>query len=290
MKSLRVSVFTAFWRGCFGVCLVYGSCLSQCIPIDFSSPVQACLNQNIAFTPSGNYASYEWDFCAGDLEGTPSSSSFLSYSGSNTIELVEDNGSYFGFFLSGPAAKLYRLDFGSSITNAPAVLDLGGLGINLNNWRTIKIAKEGVNYYGFLIGNNTLYRITFGPGLTSAPSDAQLIYSGAPLSSPIDMVYLKEGSTSFLFIVNLGNEAIARFQINSLADAPGLFQMSQVPVTGAGLLAGISFMKECDNWYALTSAIGIAKIYKVFFGAGLSDPNPTVSPVVLGFWIERLKH
>ena len=280
MKSFLAIGWTALWRGSVVVCLAYGFCFSQCNPIDFSAPSQACLNQNLTFTPAANYPSYEWDFCAGDLEQTPTATPFLNYSGSNTVEMFQDNGSYYGFFLSRDNAKLYRLDFGTTITNPPAVVDLGGLGIDLSAPRTVRIAKEGSTYYGFLIAGNSLYRINFGNVLKSVPANAELLFSGNPLSSPIDMALVQEAGKTFLFIVNSGNALVVRFQINSLADAPGLIQMNKI--TAPNALDGISFMKECNDWYALTTAFSPGQLYRMFFAAGLTDPKPKIDTVSIG--------
>ena len=259
-------------------------CFSQCAAVDFSAPSTACLGQSIEFTPSGSYSNYEWDFCSGDLALTPTASVLVNSFGGYgfKVELAEQNGSYYGFILTRATNKLYRLDFGSDIKNtSPVVVDLGGLGVNSSTWRVIEVTKEGAAYYGFISDNNLVYRISFGNSLTNTPSAAQVVYSGAPISTPIDMVIVEEGSSKYLFIANLGNEILVRLKFNgSYADTPIL--LTSITVTGAALLSGISFIRECNVWYCVATAIAVGRVYKLAFAGGIEDMNPIITNFSLG--------
>ncbi len=250
---------------------------TQCTALDFTSPAQACLNQNLTFVPNTTATSYDWDFCSGDLELAPTVSTLLPATYSNTIAMVQDNGSYYGFYLSGATNSLYRLEFASSLTNTPTAINLGGLGLNINDWHTIKIVKEGSTYYGFFVGNTALYRINFGADIKSTPSDAELIFAEPANSFPIDLSVITEGSAHFIFVVNEGNDTIYRFQCASFGVAPSSFSMDVVPgpsVPSIPTFGGISMMKECNKWYALITSISTDKVYKILFGAGLADAAP----------------
>jgi PKD repeat protein len=276
--QLRAKPAFAIVLGLLGLFRCF-DCFSQCTQVDFVAPTTACLTQDIAVIPSGPYTNYEWDFCPGDLNQAPTSSLFLNTIGYNhKIEVVEQNGSYYGFFLSRANAKLYRLDFGSNPAGSPSPVDLGDLGLNSSTWRNIEIVNEGGTYYGFIIDVNNLYRISFGSSVDSQPSSANLIYSGDPLKSTIDLVAIHDQSARYLFAANLGDNGIARIKFpNSFADAVNPADVNEIFVTGSSIFGGVSFIKECDTWFAVTTSVANGVISTIQFDDGLDDVNPIVT-------------
>jgi PKD repeat protein len=249
---------------------------SQCSTVDFTIPATACLQQNLSFTANATFQTYEWDFCSGDLDQVPASSLLSNGFGGYgfKVELVQQNGLYFGFFLSRGSNKLYRLDFGTDINTQPQLVDLGGLGRNSSSWRVIEIVQEAGQYYGFIIDSNVIYRIDFGTSLINVPSAAIPIYSGAPINAPFDLVSLEDGSLKIMFVANLGDENLVRLKFDqSYTEIPTVD--NNVHITGAGLVAGISFIRECDKWYGLATSLG--SIYKISFGYDLLNDNPVIS-------------
>ncbi|MBS1978368.1 MAG: PKD domain-containing protein [Bacteroidetes bacterium] len=266
-----------------GVCVLYPRNLKAQCSVDFASASSACLQQQLLFQPNSVYSNYDWDFCAGDLDLSPAATVLVnSYGGYGfKVEIAEQNNNYYGFILTRATNRLYRIDFGNNIKNpTPAVTDLGGLGINSSTWRVIEVVAEGGKFYGFISDNNLLYRIDFGTSLSNAPSNAVTIFSGAPISSPIDMTIVEESGSKYLFLANLGNETLVRLKFNSsYLDIPVL--LNPIQVTGSTLLSGISFLKDCSTWYATATAIGVGKVYQLVFNAGIEDPSPTISSFLL---------
>ncbi|HWA34471.1 MAG TPA: hypothetical protein VG737_10100, partial [Cyclobacteriaceae bacterium] len=81
------------WLNCMPL-----SVYSQCTGLDFTIPATACVGQNIKFSANSIYSSYEWDFCAGDLNQTPVASLLTNAFGgaSFKVEIEEENGLYYG--------------------------------------------------------------------------------------------------------------------------------------------------------------------------------------------------
>ena len=171
---MRVSV-------CCFVFFMVSNVLAQPLVAEFSMPATACLEENVHIVNQSIGAeSFEWDFCSGDLDLTPTASvltnGFGGYGGK--VELSEQNGNYYGFFLGRASGKLYRLDFGADVTSTPLIVNLGGLGVNSDSWRAIGIAKENGQYFGFIIDRTFLYRISFGSSLVSLyPGVVPALYS-----------------------------------------------------------------------------------------------------------------
>src|SRR6267154_768815 len=120
--------------------LVQGQCTSP----SFQLPSNVCLQQNIHLSPDVTLTNYDWDFCSGDFDVSPTGSVFYNQAGAAfNVELVEQGGQYFGFYVSRSHQNLYRMDFGSSVMGTPTFIDLGNLGIGSSAWLSVQIVKEG---------------------------------------------------------------------------------------------------------------------------------------------------
>lgn len=252
---------------------------AQCVAPDFTLPATACKEQRIFLTPDDTYDSYEWDLCSGELAATPTatvlSNSFGGYG--FKMELVEDNGDYYGFFLSRGSNKFYRLDFGTDINNPPLLVDLGGLGISSSTWKMIEIVKEGNEFIGFIIDDNAIYRLNFGNSVANTPQPIETFYTGSPMNISIDAVAVQEGNDKYLFVVNAGDEQVIRFAFASSFSEPSAsttIDTFTIPFSHAN--HGISAIKECDKWYLVTSSIIVASVYKIALD-DLSDTTPVIT-------------
>lgn len=150
----------------------------------FTSASNACLQQNVYLTnTSQNAFRYEWDLCPHDFDSLSTNQpmatiSGLSNYGAYAYKLVEDNGLWYGFVAqSSVSGVLYRLDFGNSPLNTPAIVNLGNPGNVLTDPVGIDVYKVGNNWYGFVgvyDSNGGIVRLDFGTSLTNSPSGQNL--------------------------------------------------------------------------------------------------------------------
>jgi PKD repeat protein len=255
------------------------SALGQCVAPDFTIPPTACLNQRIPLQADNTYSSYEWDLCAGELAGTPTATVLSNNFGGYALnmELVDQGGDYYGFFLSRGSNKLYRLDFGTDVTAPPLLRDLGGLGISSGSWRMIEIVKDGDNFLGFIVDENAIYRVSFGTSLENAPT-LETFYSAGLMNFAINGVAVQEGNDKYLFVANGADDKIVRFKFNSSYAEPATSTtIDSFSATGTVHNSGMSFIEDCGTWYALVSSALTYSAFKITFTSGLSDPAPIVS-------------
>lgn len=263
---------------------------SQCPTANFSLSSSACTNQQLLISNTSTSAvSYEWDFCSGDLSLNPVASTLYDIdatNGSYKGDMVESNGFFFSFFTSRASGKLYRLDYGNNVKSSPVMTDLGQLGVPLSGgFLTVQIVKDGGIYYGFIIDfYNKLYRIQFGSSILNNPANAELIYQEDSLN-PIDLEVVQDGSQRFAFIANFNSNKLTRIKFQSSFGEPvANFFMDDFIITGSSNLSGISFLKQCNDWYAIATSAGGNQVTKIFFDTGLADVTPTFSNITgLGF-------
>jgi len=113
----------------------------------FIAPSSICLNQTVTLKNTSTGAvSYLWDFCHDGL--THTSGVQLAHTANSSevpegIEVVSDDGLWYGFYFGRNSNNLYRLDFGADPENtSPALTNLGNLGSLFNLPTHIRLVKR----------------------------------------------------------------------------------------------------------------------------------------------------
>lgn len=261
----------------------------QCPTGDFTLPGSVCLEENLSIKNLSveENTNHFWDFCSGDFDVNPGANVFLnstSVSSPFEIETVKNNGNFYGFVSSRGLKKLIRLEFGTSLLNTPKIVDLGDLGLNSNQLLTVRIVKEGLIWYGFIIDFNAskLYRLTFGEDLLSTPSVKDL-GDFTTIKNPTGLEIVKHNGNNFAFISNYSNDKVAVVSFgSSLLNIP---TSHSITLTGASQVGGIRVIQDNCSWFGLATSRGNGKVYKINFGSELSNLSPIVSELVLGITV-----
>ncbi len=242
-------------------------------------PDTVCIGQPFSGTNFGpSNAQYQWDFCGGDMGRAPSLNQISL--GSNPapyigIDVVEEHGRFFGFYTS--TTNLFRLNFDSSIQNAPTITNLGTFGGILANPSGIKIRKQGNTWFGFAANRTSaeqLIRFTFGNGIDQAPTAQSIQISGLVFCNGIDIVSEENNFFGIAHSQQNGRLLILNFG-NSLASNPTVIQPAGIPVLN--YLCSVGY-RDCSGSYAfLTDNSG--KFLRVNFGTSFSNPNPVVTNI-----------
>jgi gliding motility-associated-like protein len=128
------------------------------------------------------------------------------------IYAINDNGIWRVFVTNGRAgnSSLSRLDFGSSLLNAPTGVNLGNIGGQFSSSRDITLLKYCGQTVGFVVnGSNTILRLNFS-SLTAPPTVSNLGNLGN-LSFPHSLSKLfRAGNDIYSLITNVSNNTITR--------------------------------------------------------------------------------
>ncbi|MBL6446877.1 PKD domain-containing protein [Fulvivirga sp. 29W222] len=234
----------------------------------------ACTNGAIQVESSAA-GSVQWDFCAGDLYSTPSSSIVLNNSSflrSRSLQLVNENGSWYGFAISTTDNTLLRMFFGDDLTNTPVFTNLGSLsGAFSSVYAFDMIEYNGVPYiFAANSGNSTIVRLAFVNGLNDLPDVLNLGNFG--LLSSANSISVEEDNGNYYGFVS-SNTSIVRlsFGTNLLNLTPTI---SSYPVSGSSSLRGLDLIKDCSSWYGILLSYGNFKIYSLSFSGGSLGGTP----------------
>jgi hypothetical protein len=63
------------------------------------------------------------------------------------ITTITDGSNWYAFFLSRDNNRLFRLDFGNSVSNTPTLVNVGHLGALVNSPEPLDFVKEGDDWY-----------------------------------------------------------------------------------------------------------------------------------------------
>ncbi len=252
---------------------------SQCPTASFSVTSPACQGENITLINNTvNATMYEWDFCPGDLESTPTAVSVLTDSnlaGAFDIELKEDDGNYYGFVVGSSSRNLIRIEFGNHLENTPTISNLGNPGSLLTNPDDISLIKENNDWYGLVANGsgNNLIRLDFGNSLSNSPTATDLGGFGI-FATPFTVEVVEDDGDVFAMLASASSSEVYSVNFgNSITNTP---TGTELTFSGASGIRGFDVIEECGNWYGLIGSFSNNKVIKLDFGNSLEN-SPTVT-------------
>ncbi len=252
--------------------------LAQTPTVNFDAPGTTCLESQFELTNNTMDADeYLWDFCEGDLIQTPTLSGSISLPSSPVfgVTFLEEGGNWYGFAVSFTNV-LMRLDFGSSLENDPTIVDLGNPGDLLNGGYSVKLIREGTDWYGLVtnFSNSRLIRLSFGNSIENPPSAEQVTINISVLFSPRGLDIAEDNGNFYAIIGNFTSNNIA-----FLSFGTSITNMATATTISAGAAQlGVNFERHESNWYSFVLGNNLQKID---FGTSLSTMSPPINEVVL---------
>lgn len=248
----------------------------------FNLPITACTSELILTANlSSNSTSYEWDFCIGNFNTSPiieddilsSSSSLIS-----SLKIIYDGANYHGFATALSTNELYRLDFGSSISNVPVLTNLGTLGDILDSPEgidIIKINNEWIGFVGYGVNGGHMTRLTWG-SLTEVPV-AENIGNFGFLGRIRDVQIANQNNNYILVFPYYNEPKLVRVDFgNSLLNTP--IEPNDVytsnSITDVSLARGISVLEINNEFKVILVSETNGAINYLDLGSDLlSEPN-----------------
>lgn len=242
------------------------------------SPICKYEEQILSNTSTGA-TSYQWDFSFGDLDSivtTTSSSVVIPGDFPIDAQIQYDKGQWFGFTSDFLSSKLYRLEYGNSLTNSPAKIELGDLGILSFPSQTRLYLYNNV-WYGFVVNyvGNKLVRLTFGNGLGSFPTLVENLDSFSTISAPMGLEIVNEAGDFTIVVANSTSNVLSLIHFgNSLTNTPTNADVIEVG-SGVGFtgMGRVSVKKFNGEWYGLVCSVNDSKVYRVRFGSTVFDAS-----------------
>lgn len=253
---------------------------------DFAFSPGLCISENVVFQNTSTGATtYLWDFCQDGLTHATGANlvsnlslvtpSIVSPEG---IDIANDNGNWFGFVLGRDNGILYRIEFGTSLSNlSPTVTILGNIDNKFSGPTQIEVLFDNGNWYGFVTNfySSKIVRVNFGSSLsngspTVTATDLGLFGTGA---GPRGLDVVKRGS-GYSAIVSYWDNALILLDFdNGVNSSPSLRHIISNASSFLSRPIGVALQEDNGKWYAIVANYSNGKILHLDFGANLfSDP------------------
>ncbi|MBS1488008.1 MAG: PKD domain-containing protein [Bacteroidetes bacterium] len=272
-----------FFFCCIG--LWPGLCLGQCPTPVFSMQSSLCSNQKVSLANSStNALNYEWDFCTGDFNNSPTANlSFNLPSGGGRpgIELVKTTTGWFGFDLGIYSNTLYRLQYTNGVSKPATIVEnLGNPNGKLNNPGQIRVIEVAGQWYGFIlnVSSNEILMLSFGNNLSNNFTISTIVSNIPALSFSSGLSLGYDTANGWVCVVTLAANNLYIVRLGSNLSSPIasdiITSSLSVPVSLAYGIGDIDLVNDCGTWYGFMNNYGSGHVFRVDFGASLfSDPS-----------------
>jgi len=270
-------------------------CGQQNVLVGFTAPDTVCVNSTVPLVnTSNNASSYFWSFCSGNLSSTPVATNIGNPGGILSqpvfMDLVKENGNYYGFVVNHNPGGIVRLDFGSSFLNTPTAVNLGNPGNVMNasyGNEGIQVVKANGSWYAIIVGGNPnvmgntprLVTVKLGASITNPNPTAINWGNVGNMLEPIDLFLFTQNNNWYGFTVNAVSNTITRFDFTSSFDNVP----TGVNLGNVGALNypdGISVVNDNGTWRAFITNASNSTLTRLDFGNSLLN---TPSGVNLGY-------
>lgn len=248
---------------------------------DFTIPDTVCVNKDILVKNTSVGAStYYWNFCSGNLAADPAGVNLGNSGALNGpvySALAKDGTNFYAFITNVNDGTLTRLSFGNSLTNQPAGINLGSLGVLMKNIEGIQIEKDSTtgNWFGLIAGgeNRFLIRLDFGNSLNNIPSAANLGNINNLMGYSHSIYTFTENGNWHTLMLNADLNNIVRFDFgNSLVNPPTAVNLGNL----GGLNEPVGFYPVQENglWSLFVVNKSSNALSRLDFGSSLTN-TPT---------------
>lgn len=246
-----------------------------------SAPDTVCVGQKIQLTTTDSALSYYWTFCSGALSDTPTFTSIpntFAGNGPTAIEAAkDDNGRYYAFILNQTDSTLVRLDFGTTLTNAPVYTVLTAFNDSPRLGQGLNLVRTGNDWYLFVTSSSPstagLTRLSFGTSLGNTPTAVNLGNPGNILSDPRDLYIQQEGTRFYGVILEATTSTIVRASFGtSITAVPVLQNLGNVG--GMSTPQNLAVSKIRNTYRVYVTNTGNSTLTTLNFGTSLAN-TPT---------------
>jgi PKD repeat protein len=190
------------------------------------------------------------------------------------IDIVNENGSYYGFIVDSDKNKVYRISFGVSLTFAPSNAVEIFSGAPLNTPYQITSVSEGALKYLFITnsGDGKLVRLRFDNSYSDAVTESQVINITTNWLNAIS--FIKAAGRWYCMT---GSPLLSQVQkvdfVNGLSDNFPVVTTINIPSNPMGL----EFVNENGNYYAFVQTRNSTlSVFRLDFGESI-ETSPSIS-------------
>ncbi len=230
--------------------------------VSITLPDKACRNE--LFTPANNSSPglFKWEFCYAGINQLPvfQSSTLIGVAaGPDGIVLKKENGNWYGFVASTNSNGLVRLDYGSDLSQNPAVVNLGNPGGLLLRPRDVDFINHQGNWFALVVnfdagsGTARIVRLDFGASLLNTPVAVDLGSFSGRLTQPFSVKWKTDSGKLLALIGDRSQRKIllVNFQSNPTVVPAGSAFFIEAFLPAPGFFRDFDVIKWGAHWYGV---------------------------------------
>ena len=252
-------------------------------------PDTVCVNQPVQLSTTDDTAhSYYWGFCSGYLMNAPIGTNLgdhFNFHYPGNIDIIQENGQYYGFVVNSSTREFMRLNFGNSLANSPTVTNFGNMtnGIPFEP-TSLYIVQDPVSKFwfifisgGYTAANSTLARVDFGAHLSNpAPNVANFGNHTGLLNGPKGFFVAQNPDGHWYgYLVNHNTSELIRMDFSFNISNTPLMEDLLNPNGVLQVPTDMAAVQDNGNWYLFVTNSGNNSVARIDLGSGL-DPLAAV--------------
>lgn len=233
---------------------------------------------------SAGFDSLRWDFCHEDLASVGGFSSTINIPEirTYTTTTVRDEDTWYQFVSARNSNIIYRISYGTSLSNVPTVVDFFDATTpgNLSTPRKMVFWYESNNWYALVanLGSQSITRLDFGTSLVNMPTSTDLgnLSSWNQLHG-LDIV--EDNGDIIVITSSLGADKLTLLNFgNSILNTPSGGDILDIGVAEALIddPMGVRLINTPEGWYGFVASNVAGEIVRMEFGSNLMS-EPTFS-------------
>ncbi len=263
------------------------SCKVNIVSPSFTIADTICVDSPLVITNTSTGATtYNWSFCASDLNTTPTGVNLGNPSSQLATPVfmdyaLNDDGNYYGLVMNYGTGNIIKLNYGNSLLNAPTATNLGNFGGVLRpSGEGIQIVKAGTKWIAIIVGggnvagsSSSVAKLDFGNSLGNTPTAINWGNIDNALFFPHDLVIAKEGTQYYGLTININNNTITRLNFGAdFSTTPTATNLGNIG--NLNYPCGMSYINSAGNNYVFITNRDANSISRLDFGLSLSN-TPT---------------
>lgn len=253
-------------------------------------PDTVCANAPVKITnTSVGGSTFYWNFCQADLNEAPEAFNMGNIGGVLStpvfLDVVSENGNYYGFLTNHAPGGLVRLDFGNNMLNTPKATLMGNFGGVINagpGTEGIQVIKSNGKWYAIIVGGDPIsggipkiVRISFGASVTNPAPIATDWGNLGNMDQSVGLYLFNDGPHWYGMTVNATNNSMTRFDFGTNLDNPPIAQNMGNPGGFLQYPTGICAINDGGFWRVfIVSSQNNALIRLDFGNSLLNTPVP----------------
>jgi PKD repeat protein len=187
------------------------------------------------------------------------------------LHFVSENNNWFALVANTSGNNLLRLNFGSDLTSAPTVTNLGSFSGILQAPGGVHAIRENGNLFAFVSNGSSsqVVSLSFGSSILNTPTASVIPVSGSVGLRGLS--FIRECNRWFGVVASYNSGQLYYLHFQNGADQPPVVNQLTIPGASYSFPASVKLVNEGGEFFAFVQSAFPAHVYRIAFGESIVD-------------------